>query len=162
MADDAGLTWTLRKQFNTGLTIRHTYEYYAIATSALSSDTITITADSNRTIRALAFGISGANTSTPYDSNASLPATGSCSFCTSLSISINTSNADDFIIGLFANGGGGGTEGSGYTLITKVSTGPMILAEYKIVSTTQSGLGVTETATGNQPLTGIADAVVQA
>jgi hypothetical protein len=91
---------------------------------------------------AVAFGISGANTVAPFDVPTPPSATGNGKVA---SVSITTSNANDLIIGAV------GIwypvppllQGVGFTLIaTQTSTNLETSAEYRIVSTPQTGLPV--------------------
>jgi hypothetical protein len=77
------------------------YSWYAISSGVLTADTITVSATvtlSTNTI--LAFGISGANTGAPFDPHSGIPATQAVAQTTppGYSLSITTSNANDFII----------------------------------------------------------------
>lgn len=129
--------------------------WYGTASGTLS--TVSITANlSGGTItrsRLNVFGLSGANTGSISDPNASLPKTGSGAASSTPSLSgISTSNANDVIIA------GTGTAfatiqtgGSGFTLIDSNSASGAALAdEYQIVSSTQSSIsaafGTSDTA----------------
>jgi flagellin-like protein len=125
-------------------------EWYAIAPSALSSDTITVhfSGNSNHHYVAVAFGIAGANTANPFDSNFGSPRQNSGSSGTPSVGGITTSYANDMIIGLEGHLSGltGETAGSGFTLIAtqKDSSGnnQWGSAEYEVVSSMQSGITV--------------------
>jgi Putative Ig domain len=68
-----GLTWTKRAQGTlVGNTITETW--YAKSASALSATSISVAISGTSTARATVFGVSGANFTTPFDTNASLPA----------------------------------------------------------------------------------------
>ena len=72
VSDTAGLTWHQEAVAGTGPYL--IYQYYAIAPTALSADAITVNFTGSSYFADLnAFGISGANTSSPFDPNASLP-----------------------------------------------------------------------------------------
>ena len=99
------------------------------------------------------FGVSGANTFSPFDPNSAVPATASGS-STTPSVSVSTSNANDMIVGLFMqNGGSTTTPGSGFSTITSAkSTGTltMMYSEDEVVTSAQTGLSVKATyATSN-------------
>ncbi|CAM6031510.1 unnamed protein product [Sphagnum compactum] len=131
ISDTAGLSWAIRgtsHSWNAGAW--RAEEWYAIAPSPLSSDSITVTY-SGSPGRMIAFGISGANTVTPFDPNASLQAftqsTGS-----SASVTVTTNNANDMLISTVRINGsiGTATEPSGFTNL--ISAGGAQDASYKI------------------------------
>lgn len=129
--------------------------WYGVAASALSSETITVTIGASAYTTIDIFGISGADTTQIYDTNAALPDVG-----TTTTRSITTDTADTFCIGGYRFGSTASpTEGTGWT---KISGAHYALTEYKIVSSTQSGLSVAiGTGAGNQN-GGVADAIVMA
>lgn len=87
-----------------------------------------------------------------------MPKTGSGT-STTPSVSISTSNANDFIFGIVGEQNQTPSVGSGYTqIILVLSEG----TEYKIVSSTQSNLAVNFTITLSRAWVMIADAVIQA
>lgn len=134
-------------------------EWDGTASGTLSSESITVTlAGSTGFATGDAFGISGANTSTKYDSNASLPASCNTNGCDPLSVS--TANASDFIYGCYRMQSIS-TPGVG-TGWTKISGADFQLCEYQVVSSTQSGLSVAMAAGNGQGNSnaGIADAFV--
>jgi len=104
--------------------------WYAVASSAFSGSITVTFSDSSGTPDALAlvaFGVSGANTASPWDSNVAVPRVGSGQTSGPPSVSgVSTSNADDMILGLAARGNTGGTNpgsetaGSGFSLINSV------------------------------------------
>ena len=153
VSDVAGLNWHQRAVAGTaGQTI---YEYYAIAANALSADVITVNfAGAAGYVDLNAFGVSGANTSSPFDSNVSVPASPAAS-----AGSITTSNANDLIIAGYRFGSNAApAAGSGWTAIN--ASGNYYLSEYQIVSATQAGL-VATASTGDEN-GGIIDAIAQA
>lgn len=100
ISDTAGLTWTKRTATaNFGGSTSG--EWYAVSTGVLTADTITVNYSAAGGGRTEAFGVSGANTSAPFDSNASFPAkTGSGSSVTTLSTgALTTNHANDLLIG---------------------------------------------------------------
>ena len=132
--------------------------WYGTAANALSSEVITVNWSGTVTFVTIdIFGISGADTTTKSDSNASCPVSNSTLNTDS---TISTSNANDFIIGAYRfSGTANPTQGSGWT---KISGANFQLAEYKIVSATQSSLDIT-IGTGNADNNGgVADAIIQA
>ena len=75
VSDTAGLTWQQRAVASVNGSFL--YEYYAIAPNELSADTITVNFTGSTTSVLNAFSIVGANTSSPFDTNASLAGTSS-------------------------------------------------------------------------------------
>jgi hypothetical protein len=114
------------------------------------------------------FGISGASTSNPFDSNVVLPVTtkGDWSSVTPSVTGVSTSNANDMLIGIEADDGGSAqvAQGSGYTLILQVADSQSQTSEYKIVSAIQSSVTVPFTNLCNACDGGVAlaDAIQQA
>jgi len=131
--------------------------YYAVASSALSSTTITVNLSGNIDDASIvAFGVSGANTASPWDpgpSGHSLPVYASSTSSSTPTLStLYTNNANDMLLGFNGIGYASGnsnteTAGSGYALIqTQRNTGgtgsSQAAAEYQIVSATQSAATV--------------------
>ncbi len=102
ITDSSGLTWTKRTSVTSGSGINSWEEWYAKASSIQTSDNITITANGNTTgTRIFAFGVSGANFTTPFDVNVALPGSNSVSPGTSTSvIASTTANNTMLILGL--------------------------------------------------------------
>src|SRR2546425_1561059 len=140
-----GLTFTLRK--SAGTTPKFA-TYYAIASSPLSAVSITATASGASYVIMNAFGVSGANTASPFDSNAAIPASNTGTG-NSHSVTISTSNANDFLIGAVGiddptDACSTATALGGFTKITdKGNVLRWGASEYKIVSATQTSLSVT-------------------
>jgi hypothetical protein len=91
-------------------------EWYGIASTILSSDTITVSLSSAPTSASgIAFGVSGADTTTPFDPAPGLPKTG-LSACTATSTAptvsaVSTVADTDFVFALFG----------GYTTVTETA-----------------------------------------
>ena len=157
VSDTVGLTWHEEAVTGATSTDNLIYQYYAIAPTALSSDAITVSfTGGGANYNALnAFGISGANTSSPFDTNASIPTAAD-----SGQISVDTTNADDFIFAAYRFGGTANpTAGSGWTAVN--ASGGYYLSEYQAVTSAQTGL----TALTSAPFDengGVVDAVVEA
>jgi hypothetical protein len=143
--------------------------YYAVASSA-GTYSITESASRQKDTVVVAFGVSGAKTASPFDPNASIPksATGPG---TTASVTISTSNPDDFIIGAVADNGrsdpSGGTAVAPFILIATQNDGVDRKvdgsAEYYQVTTTQKNLVVafnTDPTAKNWAI--MADAIVNA
>jgi Bacterial Ig-like domain (group 3) len=159
--DTAGLTWVSLKDYSDGQIDLHLY--YAKATAALSSDTITCNFNPNARSSCVALGISGASLTTIFDSNSALPCTAKGT-STSSSCSISTSNADDIVVGFVAAGCDVPVSaGSGFTIVhTETFCGPSVGAEYKIVSATQSSQPVAfALGSSSQEWVTIGDAIMQ-
>jgi hypothetical protein len=148
------LTWTKRGEANSYYNEGHMETWYAVWPSS-GAITITVAMSSSATITAVAFAIAGADTTSPFDGN---PRTiGSTSGTAgpmdpTVGLTITTSNPNDLIIGSIGITGYSDnpalTPGSGFSLIqTRASIGQYTYkvetsAEYKVVTTTQSGLYV--------------------
>lgn len=125
-------------------------EWYGIAPTALSADSITVALSATPTAGSgIAFGVSGADTTTPFDPAAGLPktvstcaATGSAPTVSAVSTLADT----DFIFSLF--GGytsvtetAGAIAGTTGTLVKTVAgTGDSNAAEYRAVATSESSV----------------------
>ncbi len=155
VSDTAGLQWTQRAQATgrndgtTGTDRDQIAEFWAISPNPLTNDIVTESILGCASFYGgeynglMAFGISGANTNTPFDSNTSLPATSSDNFGTTASVQLSTSNPADMIIGAVLHGGAGTipTAGSGFTMITSSGAGANA-AEYETVTTVVSNATV--------------------
>ncbi len=111
ITDTSSLTWNARTSANN---TAYLYEFYAIASSALSADTITVTLASTDNVLIVAFGVSGANTTTPFNT-AAVTNTGS----TTTPTGNITTTGSTLVYGLFGlyNTAGTFAAGSGYTAI---------------------------------------------
>jgi hypothetical protein len=132
-----------------GISGEKIWEYYAVTDSAhTGSFTLTITMTYAHAYVVQAFGIIGANTANPFDTNTGLPYTNSNTGSSAPKVTgVSTSNANDMILGL---------EGQSSSTAQAAGTGfaaPSALlhnannegnnAEYEIVTSTQSGASVT-------------------
>lgn len=153
VTDNSGVTaaWSLRKRNTNGNSILE--EWSTTATGILSGATVTVNSNAGggdfQTIDV--FGVSGANTSSPFDSGG--PISGN-----SDPQSITTANANTMLIGGARLATQNPTQGAGYT---KISGADFQLTEYQAVSSANTysvtvGTGV-GTADGM-----IVDAIVQA
>jgi hypothetical protein len=129
------------------------FEYCAIASSPLTAEAITVAGSGTTTyVEGTAFGISGAHTAAcpngPFDTNGALPWQ-----ATSGNASITTSNANDML--LVGARGGSNSCTSGFTTVV---AGSFTCTQYKIVSSTQPGISVTDPNSNNGI---IGDAVLQ-
>lgn len=128
--------------------------WYAIAASTLSSEVITVTMTSaGPLLTAFAYGISGANTSSPWDSGG--PQTSG-----SDPLSITTANANTMVLATFRMGSTASpTAGSTFTSIAPIAG--FAISEYKIVSSIGTYSCTLTTGAGNANGV-IVDAVVAA
>jgi hypothetical protein len=146
-------------------------EWYAVWSSSgsisVTSTWNMVTPDDNEIV---AYGVSGANTASPFDSNAAIPGkSATSSSTTSQSVTISTNNANDMIIsGLRYNGQGCGcdptTPPGGFTKINSQEQGGSwtLYTDYKIVSSTQSGVAISYSWTTGASENGeIVDAIQQ-
>lgn len=147
--DTAALTWTQRQTANGGGNFL--YVFTAKSSGILTADSITFTPSGTTFITVDAFGISGENFASPFDSNVSLPGTSATN-----TVTISTSNANDLIISAATLGSASSiTPPAGFTSISNAN---FQWVGYEIVSAIQSNLAITTT----QGAASIADAVVAA
>lgn len=148
-----GLTFAKRATSN-GSTTGSMEIWWALSTLALTAAVITVVFTSTYDdCDVIAFGVSGCNTSTPWDANVSLPAHASFNTgpTTPAVSGVSTSSADDLLLAFVgAIGGASGNPPSGWTNLTVSSNGGGTLGSsadisYKSVSSTQSGITVTST-----------------
>ena len=142
IGDTGGLTWILRTHYDDG-SKTSLYEWYAIASSPLSSDRITITSNLGYNNYEV-FGVSGANTASPFDPNSGLPALASSGTSGYPHLSLSTSNAADFIFAgeVTSYCGSSLAAGTGFTGIYTDASNQNGAYEYELVSSTQSGLSM--------------------
>jgi hypothetical protein len=158
VTDSKSLTWTARASATS--TKPELFTYWAVASSPLSSDTITVKMSGSGNLDLFVFGISGADTSSPFDPNAAVPASAHGS-STSPSVLISTTGTDDMLIGALAAANNPTvTAGSGFTKVSANDNYPVAAAEYKLVSSAQSNTAVSYTLGTSENWNIIADAVV--
>jgi hypothetical protein len=137
--------------------------WWAPSTGALTGETITVNFNKNMDSASLiAYGVSGAaNISSPFDSNVSLPATGSATNATpsSISMSFSTTQADDLLLAAWGSSASGsnlgttdGTSGT-YTNIAVTNEGAgtnysYISCDYSSKSSPQSSVTASNTTSG--------------
>lgn len=150
ITDTAGLSWskrtTLQLSSDTGSNLD---VWWAPSTGALSSDVITANlSGSIDDACIIAFGVNGANFTSPWDPNSGLPDSDSGSSSNG-SVSVSTTDNDCMLLGFWGSPSGGAVSaGSGYTQIQQANNvgGARFaysLAEYKTVSSAQSSTSIT-------------------
>lgn len=159
VSDTAGLTWTKRTS-QTIVSGTEMSEWWAVSSGILTSDVITINGNANATgFRHTAFGVNNANTTTPFDTNVSLPAKSLGTTATALTETISTTHPNDMLIAFLRSTASLGTvtEPSGFTQIQGSSATD---ASYEGITSTQSNLGVAYSWTGATTNSGlIVDAI---
>ncbi len=151
-----GLTFAKRQEHEVAgqLALQWETVFWADSSAAVSSKSITTTQTNSAYLTVDAWGVSGCDRTTKWDSDVSLPAHGEPD-----PISIDTDQSDDLCYGAFRTGTQVSTAGSGWTLI---QNGDYDVTEYKIVAAPQTGLSVSIT-TGVGTANGvIGDAVIAA
>lgn len=159
VTDTAGLTWTLRKRVaSCGGSVTQSMEvWYAVHSSAVSSNVVTAALSGSATGAADLFIAHNVNQTTPFDANGSLPAFASSTSNTSVSVSTTSTNSLIFA-GFRTWSTASPTAGSGFTLI---SGADYLGTERKSVTSAQSGLTVGLTMSPSNDASGIvADALV--
>jgi hypothetical protein len=165
--DTAGLTFTARTgQVNIGGK-QFLQEWYAIAPSTLSSDVISVTTTytGETWYGVVAFGVSGANTPSPFDVNAVLPDAqannANCKNSDPCNSGVSTSNANDLV---FQIGGDTGsklqTAGAGMTLIQATKSGQDVYAQYELTSAPLKSATLSFGTSDGSDFAVIADAIV--
>lgn len=147
----ANLTFSNRIAY-TGAASQTLLRYYAVASSPLTSEVITIGTLNNGFSRGTAFAVSGADTASPFD-------TGSTQTGDADPISITTSTANTMVIGYYTCNTPT-SPGSGYTTINSAAS-DFAISEYRVVSSANTysvtiGTGGVGTGSG-----GIIDAIKQ-
>lgn len=120
--------------------------WWAVAPST-GTDTLTITYNGSSANIAQEFvvyyAISGANTTTPFDVNVSLPQATRISGGVTPAQTISTTNANTFILSALSNIGASPPDpGTGYTGGPNNASSPAFDSQYKIVSSVQTSLAV--------------------
>jgi hypothetical protein len=156
------LTWTKRGSSLTD-TQHDIEDWYSSAWSSSGSITLTLTWSATCTsIFTNAFGVTGANTASPWDSHSGLPAmTHYFANAPQANATVSTSNANDFVFGFVAdNGVASNSPCSGFTSIVTGAFWSQSI--YKIVSSAQTNLVVCVNLSPQQPWEMLADAIVMA
>jgi hypothetical protein len=164
ISDTGGLTWYQRGGTYSPSNNRQIAVFYAAAPSALSSDSIKCTSSVNSNLVAIVWGVNGANTVSPFDANAGLPGTNSGNTA-SPSCSVSTSNADDFVFEVAQTVGAvtWTASPSGSSLIAQnTAAGPSSIADYQVVSSTQSSVTESWSLSGSGNWAAWCDAIVAA
>ena len=157
-----GLTFTSRASLQSG-GVRE-WEYYSISSAPLRSQAITEVMSQPTAYTLTALGVCGAYTSAPFDTSPGLPRTTGLSG-TSHSNVVTTSNPTDLIIDFDASQGNPTYAPlNGYTsvLTQEVSSWMASSAEYKVVSSTQSGSSLGFTLSVGESGSQIVDAILSA
>lgn len=138
----AGLTFTQRGTTFSNGENRTEGVWYAVASSAISKS-IVCNWTGSQMGQILAFAVNGANTTSPFDTNASLPYY-NAGFPVAPSCTISTSNANDFIYTIAINNGEA-VPGPGGSFSSSIVTG---YAYYDIVSAVQTNLTIAWSGSG--------------
>ncbi|HMD78817.1 MAG TPA: hypothetical protein VKF39_02420 [Nitrososphaerales archaeon] len=144
--DTQGLSWKIRTacaDTPAGSPGQMAYgAYWAVASSPLSSDTVSVTITGGGNLRLLIFAVNGANTNNPFDPNGALPSFSSANEPSGCVMS--TSNPNDF---LFSTAQQGATPTyvvpTGFTPIDHTTFGEESEDAFDIVTTTQSTVTTT-------------------
>jgi hypothetical protein len=134
-------------------------ESYAIAQNPLSSVPVTCSDSGGFNTECIVFGISGVNTSIPFDPNSGLPATNSGTSDTA-SASISTSNSNDMLLEyVVMTGSSTILPPPGFTSLGPVQNGGPTSGGAESISTTLTNEQLTAKLGDSQPWAMIADAV---
>lgn len=128
-----GLSWNTRING-----VNKVWEFWALAASTLTAQTITITFNSAMTAGLIVSGWNGCNTSNPFDPGASPPATGQ----TAASVTVGTIYSGNYIPNAMAiaffgmnTTGETWTVGTSWTSVASLNTSVSALLEYQSYST---------------------------
>ncbi len=126
-----GLTWHLRKAYQQSTygyqnpTYSDLEEWYAVSSSTVSGSVSVYLGCSIDDAVLTIFGVAGANTISPFDSNGVLPSTNAGSSSTS-TVSISTTDANDMLLGFYGTSEGSGSSAAAalpFTLISNHENG---------------------------------------
>lgn len=161
-----GLTWALRiaNDDGAGSMLETVEEWYAIAASPLSACTITAAYSGGPSAaRIIVWGINGANTTTPFDTNGSVPATSRATTATTLSETVTTNNPKTFLFAVLRINGSNAISGLSRptSFATLGSAGTFSDQSFLVVSSLQSSFTETYSWTSASQASAvmIADAV---
>src|SRR6266852_737444 len=152
-------TWTQRsKKATADGTI---YEYVKLASSPVTSEVLAIVYSAATSFcTGGMFAVSGADTSTFFDSGGASNVPTTVGFNTDALITTN--NANTICYAGYRLQAGGGAPGAGFTDPTNGNAGFAFLIESKIVAVAQTNLDMTIGGTGGTNILGIGDAIKQA
>lgn len=162
ITDTTGLTWTKRKAqaWKSGSTFE---QWYAVSTGAYSGTiTANLSASTANSKRIIVYGVSGADMTTPFDTNASVPYSATAGGVLGLgsASNISTNASDTMLIYSVGNDTGLGTvtRPAGFNQV--LTTGSAHDVSAKVVTATQTSVNntVTWTSTGTSTV-GIWDAI---
>src|SRR5438876_2044109 len=155
ITDSSGLSYTLRTSYAPNDKL---WEYYAIASTPLSSDNITVVV-SGWPAWMMVFAVKGANTATVFDIAPPLPASTPCTGAfgqNDCTISAETSAVDFVIASTAINDAGACKASTGFTEVTQ--GGGALDVDYQIVDA--SGSKTYFTCSGTDPTAIVLDALV--
>lgn len=156
ITDNSGVTAAWQSRVQMAAVTDGIEEWFTTSTGILTGATITFTWTGGTPgfVTIDAFGVSGANTSSPFDGS---PVSSSANPSDPLTIS--TTHANTMVIAGFRESGASSpTAGAGFTTI---SGADFQLSEYQIFNSIQTNLSVTQSPSGGSN-GGIADAIVAA
>lgn len=162
VSDTSSLSFARRSGVSYGTNVR-IETWYAAATSALSSDVVTVALSGPADAVVMAMGVSGTDPTSPFDPALASPAYSSGTG-TAASASLTTSNPNDLIIGaVVAQNNPAISTGGGFTAVAAVGSPTNSIgasAESQAVTSTQTGTSVPFTLGASQNWVVIADAVM--
>jgi hypothetical protein len=155
----AGLTWSQRGLIST--TYGKIYAFYAVSAGLLSAATISTTLSSSVRFVITAFGVSGVNTTAPFDPNLGSPATATGTSLTP-TVTFTTTSTNDFIIGAaFINNNPTITNRAGFTTIMTLTSGTSMNSASEYQNGANAGSKTASfTLSGSQNWAIIGDALV--
>jgi len=162
VTDNYSHTYSPRAGVSFGTNVR-IETWYAVATSAMAADNITVTLTSPANFVFIAKGISGTDTASPFDPNLATPPSNTGTG-TSASTTVTTTFPTDFLIGAVVSQNAPTlAAGTGFVNLTSVATSAGTVtggAESQLVTSVQSGSSVAFGLSTSQNWAIIADAIV--
>jgi hypothetical protein len=160
VSDTGGHSWSARKSLQNGASGNYNEEWFTTTAAALTADAITITYTAAGTFNGcMVFGVSGANTTTPFDRAGALPGTTQTA---TVPPQASTDGYDNLIIGFIRQvATSAPSAGSGFTALG-TNTGTFSVVEYQNFASAQTNLSVPSSTGSTDIYLGITDAIVAA
>jgi len=135
--------------------------WYAIAAGPISESVKCAWTSAASVGAVIAFGVHGANTAAPFDTNAGLPYFNANFPNPNPACTISTSNARDFIFtGVYSNGAL--ITGNPSSPFSSIVTNTVMGASYAVVAATQTNLTIQWSTSGSPRVAWMCDAIVAA
>ncbi len=164
ISDGSGLKWSLYAHYTlTGSGPKSLFVYYAIASSLLSSDNVSVKYTGSGTNGIVVMAVNNYDAADPFDPSKTPATSSSSTATTSIHVSpVSTVDSDELLLGLFAvQSNPTVTAGTGFTSLPHSNT-PTVYAEWEQLSAPVTDLSVGATLSSAQVFLGTAFGVVPA